>query len=151
AQANAGFSLEAAQRYQKLLALPGFEKRTDLARKAAYQFCICGHAREGTEAFQEVLRRAGLRMPRRPLVAVAGRVALLIWIRLRGDRLARPRTGEDLSRKLEAIDVSQFMSLGLSTINPYAGTYFSALAAALALRAGEPGRALKALAWEAVV
>ena len=151
AQANAGFSLEAAQRYQKLLAMPGYENRSDLARKAAYQFCICGHAREGTEAFQEVLRRAGLRMPRRALTAVAGRIALLIWIRIRGDRLATPRAGADLARKLEAIDVAQFMSLGLSVINPYAGTYFSALSLALALRAGEPGRALKALAWEAVV
>ena len=151
AQANAGFSLEAAQRYQKLLAMPGFESRSDLARKAAYQFCICGHAREGTEAFQEVLRRAGLRMPRNPLVAVAGRIALLIWIRVRGDRLAKSRGGADLARKLEAIDVAQFMSLGLSVINPYAGTYFSALSLALALRAGDSGRALKALAWEAVV
>ncbi|HTS47061.1 MAG TPA: AAA family ATPase, partial [Bryobacteraceae bacterium] len=151
AQANAGFSLEAAQRYQKLLAMPGYENRSDLARKAAYQFCICGHAREGTEAFQEVLRRVGLRMPRRALTAVAGRIALLIWIRVRGDRLAKPRAGADLARKLEAIDVAQFMSLGVSVINPYAGTYFSALALALALRAGEPGRALKALAWEAVV
>lgn len=151
AQANAGFSLEAAQRYQKLLAMPGFEDRSDLARKAAYQFCICGHAREGTEAFQEVLRRAGLRMPRSALVAVAGRLALLLWIRIRGDRLATPRSGANFARKLEAIDVAQFMSLGLSVINPYAGTYFSALALAIALRAGDPGRALKALAWEAVV
>jgi tetratricopeptide (TPR) repeat protein len=151
AQANAGFSLEAARRYQKLLGLPGFENRSDLAREAAYQFCICGHAREGTEAFQQVLRRAGLRMPRGALVAVAGRVALLIWIRVRGDRLSKPRSGADSERELEAIDVAQFMSLGLSVINPYAGTYFSALSVALALRAGEPGRALKALAWEAVV
>ena len=151
AQANAGFSLEAAQHYQRLLGMPGFENRSDLARKAAYQFCICGHAREGTEAFQEVLRRAGLRMPRSPLVAVAGRIGLLIWIRIRGDRLGKSRDGAELSRKLEAIDVAQFMSLGLSAINPYAGTYFSALALALALRSGEPGRALKALAWEAVV
>jgi serine/threonine protein kinase/tetratricopeptide (TPR) repeat protein len=151
AQANAGFSLEAAERYQKLSAMPGFESRSDLARKAAYQFCICGHAREGTEAFQDVLRRAGLRMPRSPWIAVAGRIALLIWIRLRGDRLATPRAGADLARNLEAIDVAQFISLGLSAINPYSGTYFSALAVALALRAGEPGRASKALAWEAVV
>jgi tetratricopeptide (TPR) repeat protein len=151
AQANAGFSLEAAQRYQKLLAMPGFENRSDLARKAAYQFCICGHAREGTEAFQEVLHRAGLRMPRSPWLAVAGRIALLVWIRIRGDRLAKQRAGPGLARKLEAIDVAQFMGLGLSAINPYAGTYYSALALALALRAGEPGRALKAFAWEAVV
>lgn len=151
AQANAGFSLLAAETYRDLFGMRGMEHRTDLARKAAYQFCICGHAQEGKAAFQIVLRKAGLRMPGQPWIAVAGRLAMLTWLRVRGLRF-RSRAPDNIqASKLEAIDVCMFVSLGLSTVNPYAGTYFSALAVALALQAGESGRAAKALAWEAVV
>ena len=151
AQANAGFSIAAARTYQRLLGATGMEHRSDLARKAAYQFCICGHAEEGTAAFQIVLRKTGLRMPPKPWLAVAERVGLLTWLRFRGLKF-RARPPEQIpTAKLEAVDVCMFISLGLSTINPYAGTYFSARAVVLALEAGESGRAVKALAWEAVV
>jgi tetratricopeptide (TPR) repeat protein len=151
AEANAGRSLEAARSYQKLMAMPGCEGRTDLARKMGYQFCICGHTDEGTAAFRIVLERAGLWMPPKPWIAVATRFGLLAWIRLRGDKLHRRPVESIPAAKLDAIDAAQFIALGLSTINPYMGTYFSALALLLALRAGEPGRALKAMAWESVV
>jgi serine/threonine protein kinase/tetratricopeptide (TPR) repeat protein len=149
ALANAGRGAEAAREYQIAAGEAEGAEALELLGRAGFQFCASGHIDEGRAALVTVLERLGLKLPgtrKRALLS-------LLWNRfklwLRGlkvrERDAVQVPPEDLAR----IDTSWSAAVGLTMIDTIRGADFQTRNLLLALRAGEPYRLARALAWEA--
>src|SRR5205085_10811384 len=95
-----------------------------------------------------LLGEIGLRMPGRPLSALLRLMFLRAFLWLRG-LSSRERPAEAVAeRDLLRIDTCWAMASGLANKDTIRGAYFGTLHLLYALRAGEPGRLLRALALE---
>lgn len=147
---NAGRGFHAAQAYsQAALGASGTE-RWDLERKSAYQFCISGHLDEGRAAFASVLNTVGLRLPATKRQSIADLLWGRMLLNLRGTRFQERSTVEIAPKVLSRADAAWSVGSSLSMMDLYAGMPLVSRAALLALRAGEPGRILRALSFAAV-
>jgi serine/threonine protein kinase len=149
ALANAGRGLEAAREYQAAAAGASEADALELQRRAAYQYCISGHLDEGRTALREVLARVGLKLPATPLRSLWSLLASRFRLWLRGLSFRERDAGQVPEAELRRIDVSWSASVGLSMFNIIGGADFQTRNLLLALRAGEPYRIARALAWEA--
>ncbi|HME10881.1 MAG TPA: AAA family ATPase, partial [Bryobacteraceae bacterium] len=153
AQAGAGYFEKAARTNLRAAAIAADGiTRQGLKRTAASQFCIGGYLDEGYEAFQEVLKAAGLGFPR-PLSAFTRRLVLTIRLRLRGIR-HQPQAQKDVRPEvLDRLDTCLAVGIAVSSsiVEPMTSGYFSAKALLMALQAGEPRRLIEALCLEAVL
>jgi hypothetical protein len=149
ALANAGRGLEAAREYQAAAAGANPAAALELRGRAAIQSLISGHIDEGLATLQTVLEAAGLRLARTPRAALLSLLARRLWLRIRGvgfrERDASQVTADQLSR----IDICWSVAVGLSIVDTVRAADFQARNLLLALRAGEPYRLARALAWEA--
>jgi hypothetical protein len=152
ALADAGRGREAADAY--LAAIPGADPAQvfRLRRRATEQYLRSGHLDEGFAAAREVLAAVDLRLPSE----TAGSLASLMWRRLRlgiQGLDVRPRAAGDVAstEELTRIDVCWSIGNGLGGVNPLRGAAFQAQHLLLALKAGEPFRAVRALAWESIL
>jgi hypothetical protein len=121
----------------------------ELERKAAMQFLISGHVDEGIAVLRSVLRSVGMALPATPRSALRTLLLLRFWLRLRGfgfrERDPSAVSAEELSR----IDICWAAVAGLSMVDPVPAAVFQTRNLLLALRAGEPYRAARALAMQA--
>jgi len=149
ALANAGRGAEAAGVYREAGkdAAPG--DALELLRRAAYQYCVSGHVREGRAAMRELLGRLGMTLPEKPAAVLISLLARRARLRLRGLSFRERREAEIPPDVLRRSDVTWSASAGLSMIDIIAGASFQTQNLVLALRAGEPARIARALAWEA--
>ncbi len=149
ALANAGRGPEAAGQY--LAASEGAERREsiDLQRKAAFQYYMSGHLDEGQAVLRGVLGRVGMALPRTRLGALASLLVHRLRLRLRGLGYRERRARDVPEALLAKIDVSWSVAAGLATKDPIIAPAFQSRNLLLALRAGEPLRLVRALAWEA--
>ncbi len=149
ALANAGRGPEAAAQY--LAASEGAERRESInfQRKAAFQYYMSGHLDEGQAILRGVLARVGMALPRTRFGALASLVAHRLRLRLRGLDYRERRAQDVPESLLEGIDVSWSVAAGLATKDPIIAPAFQSRNLLLALRAGEPLRLVRALAWEA--
>ena len=123
----------------------------ELQRRAAYQFLVSGHIDEGLSAFGAILDRVGLSLPAHAAhghscgccsAAPASGCAAC------GSASARrPRCRAE---KLELIDISRSVAVGISVVDVIRGADYQTRSLLLALEAGEPLRIALALGWEAV-
>jgi serine/threonine protein kinase len=149
ALANAGRGAEAARAYLTAAEGAGPAPALDLRRRAAYQYCASGRLAEGRAALRDVLARVGLDLPATPFRTLAALLAARARLRLRGLSFReRPEAAVD-ETELRRIDVSWSASAGLSMFDVLNGANFQARNLLLALRAGEPYRIARGLAWEA--
>jgi len=149
ALAAAGRGAQAAGEY--LTAARGGNPAEALAlrQRAATQLLLAGHFDEALQLLREVLAAVGIRYPKTAARAIVSllRQRLLLWFRGLGYR-ERPATElsvEEISR----LDTCSAVALGLSMIDPLRGADFQTRFLLLALRAGEPARVARALAYEA--
>ncbi len=150
ALANVGRSVEAAQAYQEAAAGADQLELIELQRRAAYQFLVSGHIDEGLSAFGAILDRVGLSLPRTPRRALLRLLLSRARLRLRGLRF-RERSAADVpGEKLELIDISRSVAVGISIVDVIRGADYQTRSLLLALEAGEPLRIALALGWEAV-
>ena len=146
ALANAGRSFDAAQEYQRVSQELPEEEALELQRLAGYQYCISGHIDEGRQAFGAVLAFDGLTLRRtrgQALLSILARRARL-WLRGIGfnERTDVPR------QTLDRLDRSWSVATGMTIIDPIRGADYQTHNLIEALRAGEPYRISRALAWE---
>jgi hypothetical protein len=149
ALANAGRGAEAAREYECVAAASEGSEALELLGRAGYQFCASGHIDEGRAALTTVLTRLGLRLP-----STRNRAVLcLLWHRfrlwLRGLKFRERDAGLVPAEDLARIDISWSVAVGLTMIDTIRGADFQTRNLILALRAGEPYRLARALAWEA--
>jgi hypothetical protein len=149
ALANAGRGPDAAQQYLQATEGAGALERVELERRAAYQFCISGHLDQGQLVLRSVLRRVGMSLPATQTRALIALLVNRFRLWLRGLRF-RPRDPAEIAaEELARIDVTWSVGAGLGTKNIVLSPAFQALNLRLALAAGEPRRAVRALCWEA--
>ncbi|HEY2512295.1 MAG TPA: AAA family ATPase, partial [Polyangiaceae bacterium] len=148
ALSNAGRGAKAAHAYRAAAEGANAADALDLRRRAADQLLRSGHFDEGLSAIQEVLGSIGMKLPPTPGRAL---LALLFWrlvITLRGLRYRSQDASHVSPRELTRIDVCYAIASSLSLIDPLFGRLFHARNLISTLRAGEPGRIARALAFE---
>jgi len=151
ALANAGRGPEAARAYLAAIDGAGAGEEARLRRCATEQLLRSGHVDEGLGEAQRVLNKAGLRARRGPARALVSLLRLRAQLRLRGIRFVERPESSVPRRQLERIDLCWSMGNGLGGIDLVRGAEFQARHLLLALRAGEPYRIARAIAWEAVL
>jgi serine/threonine protein kinase len=149
ALANAGRGAEAAREYQASARGASSSEELDLQRRAAYHYCISGRLEEGKAALEAVLRRVGMRLPATPWRSLVSLLLGRAWLRLRGIGFRQRDASRVPAEDLERIDVAWSASAGLSMFDVVAGADFQTRNLLLSLRAGEPYRVVRALAWQA--
>jgi tetratricopeptide (TPR) repeat protein len=149
ALANAGRGAEASREY--LLAArekPDSEAR-ELRRRAAMQLLISGHVDEGLSLLRGVLEASGMRLPGSSGLSLASLLFSRLLLRLRGTGFVRKDEDQIHGRLLLKIDTCFSVVAGLGLVDPIVGMNYQTRYVLLALRAGEPHRIIRALAFEA--
>ncbi|WP_437875506.1 ATP-binding protein [Sorangium sp. So ce513] len=121
----------------------------ELRRRAAEQYLRSGHIDEGLELVRAVLRAVGLSLPETPRRALVSLLLHRAELRLRGLRFRERPEREVRPEDIARIDACWTVTVGLSGVDMVRAAEFSARALLLALRAGEPYRIGRALAFEA--
>ncbi len=151
ALANTGRGPESAEAYLRAADGADPNQALDSRRRAAFQYCASGHTVEGRAVLAGVLESVGMSMPR----TLPRALGSLFWYRfrlwVRGLKYREVDAAHVPERNLHRIDVTWAVSAGLSMIDALTGAAFQPLNLLLALRAGEPNRLARALAWEAAL
>jgi serine/threonine protein kinase len=149
ALANAGHGGAAGRAYLSAVAGASADQVLDLQRRAAEQFLRSAHVDEALPVVDKVLAGVGLRIPATPALSVASLLMQRVKLRIRGFSFEERRAVP--AEELRKIDVAWALGNGLGGIDIVRGADFQARHLLLALRAGEPYRISRALAWEAVL
>ncbi|HZW32860.1 MAG TPA: hypothetical protein VFF52_19250, partial [Isosphaeraceae bacterium] len=149
ALANAGRGPESAEAYLRAVDGTDPARAIELRRRAAYQLCASGHTAEGRSVLEGVLGFFGMSMPRTLWQAILWWQWYYFRLWLRGLQYQERSAAQVPERDLLRIDVTWAVSAGLSMIEPVTSFAFQTHHLLLALRAGEPRRLARALAWEA--
>jgi serine/threonine protein kinase len=150
ALANVGLASRAAIAFQRAAEGAPVATALDLRRRAAEQLLRGGYFDEGLTAIRTVLASIGMRVPATPLV---GFLQLLLWrlvLRVRGVRFRERDQTQIALRDLTRIDVCSSAALGLGLIDTIRAAALQSRHILLALRAGEPMRVARALAFESI-
>jgi serine/threonine protein kinase/tetratricopeptide (TPR) repeat protein len=149
ALANAGRPAEAAEAYLDLAQLTSAGHSLDFKRRAAQQLLMGGHIKEGLELIRSVLAAVGLSFPAGPKRALLSLVMQRLRIRLRGLNFTERDASQIPEFDLVRIDTCFAVAAGLGSVDLIRGNDFQSRQLLLALRAGEPYRVARALAFEA--
>ena len=151
---NIGRGHEAAQ---LLLSLAEGHERSEparareLRRQAADQLIKTGHVEAGLAELDRLLRSVGLQLPGSTVAAVSA----LLWeqarLRVRGFAFERRSASELPAELLDQIDTCFAVVNGLSTQETLLSALFHYRNLRLSLRAGEPARVARALAYQCVI
>jgi serine/threonine protein kinase/tetratricopeptide (TPR) repeat protein len=148
ALADAGRGHEAAQEYLKASDSPaaGAAGALELKGRAAMQLLVSGHVDDGLA----VLRAMAMAVPAGPAGSRLSLVARRAWLRVRGLGFTPRDASQVPAEALARVDLYWSAGAGLSVIDPVLAFDFQTSGLLLALRAGEPYRAARALALEAM-
>jgi serine/threonine protein kinase/tetratricopeptide (TPR) repeat protein len=149
ALANAGRPAEAAEAYLDLAQLTSAGHSLDFKRRAAQQLLMGGHIEEGLELIRSVLAAVGLSFPAGPKRALLSLLLRRLRIRLRGLNFTERDASQIPESDLVRIDTCFAVAAGLGAVDLIRGADFQSRQLLLALRAGEPYRVARALAFEA--
>jgi hypothetical protein len=149
ALANAGRGAEAARAYVEAIEGASSGEALDLRRRAAENLLRSGYVDEGTVELRRVLAAVGLGVPASRIHAALGIVARRAELRLRGLGFRERAEHEIAPRDLARIDACWTAALGFGMVDPVRSACFQAENALASLRAGEPYRVARALAFEA--
>jgi hypothetical protein len=148
ALANAGRGAEAGNAY--LEASKGAEGAgaLELRRRAAEQLLISGHIDAGLEVIRSVLGEVGLALAPSPSYALASIVARRLYLRVRGLDFTPRKVSEIPEEVLRRIDICWSIAVGLGVVDNVRAADFQARHLVFALKAGEPERVARAVAFE---
>ncbi|MEO6602222.1 MAG: AAA family ATPase, partial [Polyangiaceae bacterium] len=144
----AGRGALAAESYLAALEGATGAERVTLQRSAAEQLLCSGRIDQGTQLLEEVLAGVGVRLARTPRRALMMLILLRFWIFVRGLGFERKTEAQIPSRDLMRIDTCASVALGLGLVDVIQGAAFQTRALLFAVRAGEPTRIARALAYE---
>jgi serine/threonine protein kinase/tetratricopeptide (TPR) repeat protein len=146
---NAGRPAEAANAYLDVAQLTSAGHSLDFKRRAAQQLLMGGHIEEGLELIRSVLAAVGFTLPAGPKRALLSLLLKRIQIRLRGFNFTERDASQIPEADLVRIDTCWAVAAGLAAVDLIRGADFQSRHLLLALRAGEPFRVARAIAFEA--
>jgi len=146
---NAGRPAEAAEAYLDLAALTSTGRSLEFKRRAAQQLLMGGHIKEGLHLIRSVLTAVGFTFPAGPKRALVSLLFKRVQIRLRGLNFVERDASQIPDADLVRIDTCWAVAAGLGAVDLIRGADFQSRHLLLALRAGEPFRVARALAFEA--
>ncbi len=147
---NAGRPAEAAQAYLDVAQLTSARHSLDFKRRAAQQLLMGGHINEGLELIRSVLAAVGLSYPASPRSALISLLLRRLQIRLRGLKFTERDQSQIPESDLVRLDTCFAVAAGIGSVDLIRGADFQSRHLLLALRAGEPFRVTRALAFEQV-
>ncbi|HBB88159.1 MAG TPA: ATP-binding protein [Blastocatellia bacterium] len=147
---NAGRPAQAAQAYLEVAKLTSARHSLEFKRRAAQQLLMGGHINEGLELIRSVLAAVGLSYPATPRRALISLLLRRLQIRLRGLKFKEREESQILESDLIRLDTCWAVAAGLGSADLIRGADFQSRHLLLALRAGEPFRVSRALAFEAI-
>jgi len=146
---NAGRPAEAAQAYLDVAQLTSARHSLDFKRQAAQQLLMGGHINEGLELIRSVLAAVGLSYPEGPKSALASLLVKRLQVWLRGLHFKERAESQIPEFELVRLDTCFAVAAGLGSVDLIRGADFQSRHLLLALKAGEPYRVARALAFEA--
>jgi len=145
---HAGRGVDAAEAFIAAGVGAPTSDRLEMQRRASLHFLRAGHVERGLDTLDEVMESAGLRLPRTPRGAVFSLLKTRARLALRGLDFKEREESEIPARVLRDLDTTFTVAEGIGMVDPVMGAYLQALHLLKALRAGEPGRAIRALGGE---
>jgi hypothetical protein len=124
--------------------------RLDCKRRAAEQLLVSGHLARGVEVLDAVLGEIGESLPGSPKKALVSLAWQRFLIRLRGLKWKTRDASEIARRDLVRLEVYKSVSTGLSMVDNITGAAYQGRHLRLALKLGEPERAIRAISIEGV-
>ncbi|MDB4965015.1 MAG: Serine/threonine-protein kinase PknA [Myxococcales bacterium] len=149
ALANAGRGADAAGVYLRAAADARADEAIELKRLAADQFLRSGRVDQGLATLRAAFAAVGLKLAPSPRRALLSLVLRRAQVRLRGERFKERSLDELSPREVTRMDLCWSTAIGLGMVDNVHGTSFQSLNLLLALRAGDPYRIARALAYEA--
>jgi hypothetical protein len=149
ALANAGRSPEAAEAFLEAAEGADAATRLDCRRRAMEQFLISGHVERGVGTLGQVLGEIGVRMPHTPRTALVSLLWQRFKLRLRGLGWTPRDATQVAASELTRLEIFRAAGHGLAIVDNVRASDFNTRALLLALRLGEPSRALITMATEA--
>jgi len=146
---NAGRPAEAAQAYLDVAEVASAAHSLEFKRRAAQQLLMGGHIREGLELIRSVLTAVGFTLPAGPKRALVSLLLKRLQIRLRGLNFTERDASQIAEADLVRVDTCWAVAAGLGMVDLIRGADFQSRHLLLALRAGEPYRVARAMAFEA--
>jgi hypothetical protein len=149
ALSNAGRSAEAAVAYLSGSQAAPAPLALELTRRAADNYLRSGYVDEGMACLRKVLAEVDLEVPKTPAEALLSLLIRRAVLLLRGLSFEERATAQIPPEALVRIDVCWSAAIGLSMVDPIAGSSYQTLHLLLSLDAGEPYRIARSLAAEA--
>ena len=152
ALANAGHGVEAARSYAEAgAANPDNAARLHAHQRAAGQYLRSGYIDQGIEVARQVLTDVDLRWHERSGSALLSLLARRVFLLLRGVKFKErdpAQTPVDIRLRMDAL---WSLGHGLGGVDTIRGAEFHARHLLMALKAGDPYRVGRGLAWEAIL
>ncbi len=148
ALANAGRGAEAAQAYLDAAERAPSDRALELRRLAGERLLSTGHMDEGLGVLEGVLDELDVWMPSTPQKALASYLVRRLELRVRGTAYKERPPSAISERDRLRIDACWALTVGLNGVDMIRGADFGARSLLLALRAGDPYRIGRALAFE---
>ena len=149
ALAQTGRGAEAARAYLSAAERSAPSDALELKRRAAEQLLRAGHVDDGLQAMTPVLAAVKLRVPESPRAALMSLLWRRTQLRLRGLSFTRRQPSQVAPSVLARVDAAWSAAVGLGNVDTIRGADFATRHLLLALKAGEPSRVARALAFEA--
>jgi tetratricopeptide (TPR) repeat protein len=149
ALANAGRPAEAAKEFLDAAKATTSRRSLELQQRAGAQLLTGGHIAEGLEVFRDVLEAAGFKLAKGPKRALLSLILRRLWIRMRGLEFTERKADSIPEADLFRIDICWSIATGLGAVDLVRSADFQGRHLLLALRAGEPYRVARAIAFEA--
>ncbi len=151
ALANAGHGVEAAKAYADAGANPGFPTRLHALQRAAGQYLRSGYMDDGLAIAKQVLGEVGLKWHERSLSALLSLLVRRTWLRLRGIGFTEKDPESIPEAQRIKMDALWSLGHGLGGVDTVRGAEFHIRHLHLALKAGDPYRIGRGLAWESIL
>ncbi|HKG23911.1 MAG TPA: hypothetical protein VKC34_18555, partial [Blastocatellia bacterium] len=149
ALASAGRSAEAAEAYLEAALDSDADRGLDFQRRASAQLLMGGHIDEGLDVIRTLLDAVGLKLAAGPKRALLSLIVRRAQLGLRGIDFEERAKARVPTGDLLKIDICWSVAAGLGMVDNIRAADFQTRHLLLALRAGEPYRIARALAFEA--
>lgn len=149
ALANAGHLFESARAYLRATEGGDTKQHFEWTRRAAEHLLVSGHNEEGRKVLDKVLKQVGLSFPKSTARAIASLVRHRTALSFGGIRIKLRHVADIGPEELELVDACWTASRGLLFTDGIVAADFHARDLRAALRAGEPVRIIRSVAFEA--